>query len=322
MNDILVLAESHGGSISGVTLEIMNAARKIGDSLKSKVCVLVLESDIPENVQELAVHGADEITMKQHENLKGFINEAHKRIVCDHISKNAYNIILAGSTTMSRDFLPNVAAELGTDVMTDCAALDVSEKGELIARRPGMDGKTLSIVGVPGKIQIASMRQGVFEKRPLKVFEVKEIEIEPVPDSYFDNTELSLVSFYKASNNLIDLPDAKIIVAGGRGIKTKESFEFLYKLAALIGAKVGCTRPCVDAGFALPSQQIGQTGVFTNPEIYIGFGISGAVQHIVGIKHTKYFISINQDPKSEIFKHSTHGVVGDCNEILRELAER
>ena len=321
MNDILVLAESHGGSISGVTLEIMSAARTIADSLKSKVCVLVLESDIPENVQELAVHGADEITMKQHENLKGFTNEAHKRIVCDHISKNAYNIILAGSTTMSRDFLPNVAVELGTDVMTDCAALDVSEKGELIARRPGMDGKTLSIVGVPGKVQIASMRQGVLEKRPLKVFEAKEIEIEPVPDSYFDNTELSLVSFYKASNNLIDLPDAKIIVAGGRGIKTKESFDLLYKFAALIGAKVGCTRPCVDAGFALPSQQIGQTGVFTNPEIYIGFGISGAVQHIVGIKNTKYFISINQDPTSEIFKHSTHGVVGDCNEILRELAE-
>jgi Electron transfer flavoprotein, alpha subunit len=299
----------------------MSAARTIADSLKSKVCVLVLESDIPENVQELAVHGADEITMKQHENLKGFTNEAHKRIVCDHISKNAYNIILAGSTTMSRDFLPNVAVELGTDVMTDCAALDVSEKGELIARRPGMDGKTLSIVGVPGKVQIASMRQGVLEKRPLKVFEAKEIEIEPVPDSYFDNTELSLVSFYKASNNLIDLPDAKIIVAGGRGIKTKESFDLLYKFAALIGAKVGCTRPCVDAGFALPSQQIGQTGVFTNPEIYIGFGISGAVQHIVGIKNTKYFISINQDPTSEIFKHSTHGVVGDCNEILRELAE-
>jgi len=113
LNDILVIAESHDGSISGVSLEIMHVARTIADSLKSKVCVLLLDSDVPENVQELVVHGADKITMKQHEKLKYFTNEAHKRIVCDHISKNAYDMILAGSTTISRDFLPNVAVELG-----------------------------------------------------------------------------------------------------------------------------------------------------------------------------------------------------------------
>ena len=224
--------------------------------------------------------------------------------------------MLIGATNQGRDLAPRVAAALGTGLTADCTGLDINEKGQLAATRPTFGGQLMATILCKTFPQMATVRPNVFKVYREDSFVETEFVSCPVNISYVKN-RVELLDFKKTVDTVInDLDSAEIIVAGGKGLKNEKGFELLNRFAQKIGATVGATRGAVELGLAPVSVQIGQTGKTVSPKVYIACGISGAIQHTVGMTGSEYIIAINNDEDAPIFDIADTGIVGDVFEIL------
>ncbi len=259
-----------------------------------------------------------------------FENEAFANYSTDYYSKHLIDlvgvikpeILLIGATNQGRDLAPRVAASLGTGLTADCTGLDINDKGQLAATRPTFGGQLMATILCKTMPQMATVRPNVFKVYREDSFVDTEFVSCPVNISIMKN-RVELIEFKKTVDSIInELDSAEIIVAGGKGLKNEKGFELLKQFADSIGATIGATRGAVEMGLAPVSIQIGQTGKTVSPKVYIACGISGAIQHTVGMNGAKHIIAINNDETAPIFDIADTGIVGDIFEILPEYLKK
>lgn len=332
--EILIYAElTREGEILPVVLELANAARGLSEKLGGKcesdshqeqssvvksgveVNALVIGSELKD---QTPLKCFDKVYVVKDERLKNYSTEYYSKIAIDLLNEIKPQIVLIGATTQGRDLAPRISSALNTGLTADCTELDINEKGQLAATRPTFGGNLMATILCKNMPQMATVRPKVLQpaKEPV-VKDTKFIDITPQIDNVIPKTELiEFIKGVQAAGKRID--ESEVIVAGGKGL-SPEGFKMLEELANLLGGAVGASRAAVDAGWVDHSIQVGQTGKTVTPKIYIACGISGAVQHVVGMNSSDKIIAINKDPKAPIFQVADVGIVGDVFEIVPEL---
>lgn len=319
-NNVWVIGEQRQGIIQPVTIELIGEGRKLANKLNKELIVILTGYDLEKNLENILHYNVDKVYYLKHKLLKDFSTEGITIAVSDLILEKKPEIVLIGATSLGRDIAPRIAGRIGTGLTADCTKLeiDVIDK-RILQTRPAFGGNLMATIICPkNRPQMSTIRPGVMEKAEYHEKIYGEIEtIIPNLSSEMIRTEfLRIIPFEK---KIINLADAKIIVSGGRGLKSPKGFELLQKLADKLGGEIGASRAAVDNGWVEHSHQVGQTGTTVRPTLYIACGISGAIQHLAGMSNSKYIIAINKDPKAPIFKICDYGIIGDLYEIVPEI---
>lgn len=316
---VWVFAEQREGELQKVSLELLGEGRKIADKLGVKLTALLLGKDIKGLANTLGEHGADEVIVADHDELEHYTTDGYTKVICDLASERKPGILFIGATFIGRDLGPRVAARLSTGLTADCTQLDVVvENGDLLATRPAFGGNLMATIACPDhRPQMATVRPGVFSKIEEKnaSFEVEEVEVKLTSS----DIRTKVVEIVKEAKEVEDISEADFIVAGGRGLGSKENFDKLYELAEVVDGSVAASRGAIDKGWIERDYQVGQTGKTVRPSIYIACGISGAIQHAAGMQDSDMIIAINKDESAPIMKMADYAIVGDVNKVLPEL---
>jgi electron transfer flavoprotein alpha subunit len=318
---IIVVGESTGQNVHHVTYELSSKAAELAKKIDAKVIVLLpgyTINRIP--IEKLFKTGADKVVVIDNENLK-FLNDIHfVRNIEAFLKEESPKIVLTGATPQGRSIIPKLAIKLGAGLTADCTELDIEDGTNLLLQtRPAFGGNLMATIKTPNRLpQMATVRPKVFK---INETYTKEVNIEY--RNYIDgNSDIKIIEAVKSMEELINLADADIIVSGGRGLGKKENFSLIYELADKLGAAVGASRPTVDAEWISYAHQVGQTGTTVSPKIYFAIGISGAIQHQVGMKSSDYIIAINKDINAPIFNIADYGIVGDLFEVVPKLIKK
>ena len=320
--DVYVIGECLDGRLHPVTLELMGEGRKLANQLKRHLGVILLGDDMDEPLEHLQNYDADVIYHLKHPLLKDFSTEGYVKVLNDFIRGNKPEIVLIGATSYGRDIAPRLAGRLGTGLTADCTKLEIDPAdGKLLQTRPAFGGNLMATIICPkNRPQMSTVRPGVME-RAHKLAEGKAHLVTVIPELELEDIRVALVEKKPPAKKQVNLIDARVVVSGGRGLKTPEGFRLIEELADVLGGEVGSSRACVDAGWISHAHQVGQTGTTVRPEIYIACGISGAIQHLAGMSEADYIVAINKDPEAPIFKVCDYGIVGDLYEILPAMIE-
>ena len=320
-NGVWVFAEHRNGKIAQVALELLGTGRKLADVLGVDLTAVLFGSSEKE-ARELIRWGADRVLYAEHPLLNTFNDEPYSRLMISLIMEHKPEIVLAGATAIGRSFLPRVAGRLKTGLTADCTALEIDEEtGNLLQIRPAFGGNIMATILCPeSRPQMATVRPRVMKKNVYNPERTGNIIHVPV-DNLTSRTKV-LDTVNEISESMVNLHDAEIIVSGGRGLGGPKGFEILRELATLLGGTVGSSRAAVDEGWIPYRHQVGQTGKTVCPKIYIACGISGAVQHLVGMQSSDIIIAINKNSEAPIFNVATYGIVGDLYEVVPHLIKK
>ncbi len=325
MSNILLYAEvTKENFLHTVLFELAYKAQELSKKLDNAdvSALLICKTGLAEEFKEAFINsGFDYVYIAEDDRLANYSTELYSKIAIDIIKEIKPEIILVGATTQGRDLAPRISASLHTGLTADCTGLDINEKGQLAATRPTFGGKLMATILCKTMPQMATVRPKVFKPAPENIVkDTKFIYIKPDIDNI--KTKVEFIEFVKGLNTSInELDSAQIIVAGGKGLKNEAGFELLKNFAESIGGCVAASRGAVDMGLAPVDIQIGQTGKTVTPKLYIACGISGAIQHIVGMQESDKIIAINTDAKAPIFDICDCGYVGDAFEILPKLTK-
>jgi electron transfer flavoprotein alpha subunit len=320
---VWVFAEQRNSVLAGVAHELLGKGRELADQLKTELSAVLLGYRLNGLAEELIAFGADQVICIDDPALEHFRDERYSEALSYLADKYLPEIILAGATVMGRSFIPRVAINLNTGLTADCTGLAIDEEsGNLYQTRPAFGGNIMAtIVTANNRPQMATVRHKVMN--PLARDDSRSGAV--IREEYnFELTEdrSSFVRFEKEKTNLINITDANVIVAGGRGIKDAKNFAMIEELAEALDGAVGASRAAVDSEWIAYSHQVGQTGKTVKPSIYIAVGISGAIQHLAGMSSADYIVAINKDPDAPIFKVADLGIVGDLFEVIPKLIKR
>lgn len=317
---ILIYAQlTREGYIHTVFFELLDKAKELAQKLGGVDvnAVIFAPVGVTESFKEAFQNrGVNKVYYFEGDEFKNYSTEYYSKLLVDLVGVVKPEILLIGATNQGRDLAPRVSAALGTGLTADCTGLDINEKGQLAATRPTFGGQLMATILCKTYPQMATVRPNVFKINPVDTYVETELISCPVNISYL-NKHVELLDFKKTVESEInDLDSAEVIVAGGKGLKNAKGFELLYSFAKKLGATVGATRGAVEMGLAPATIQIGQTGKTVKPKVYIACGISGAVQHTIGMTGSEHIIAINNDENAEIFDIADTGIVGDLFEIL------
>ncbi|MGM8305589.1 electron transfer flavoprotein subunit alpha/FixB family protein [Clostridium perfringens] len=318
-NGVWVFAEQREGQLQKVSLELLGEGRKIADKLGSKLTALLIGNKVQNLVEDLSRHGADEVLVVDAPELEHYTTDGYTKAICELANDKKPNIIFIGATFIGRDLGPRVAARLETGLTADCTSLDVDvESGDLLATRPAFGGNLMATIVCPDhRPQMATVRPGVFEKLPLGENDatVENVEIK------FNSNDIrtKIVEIIKEHKDIVDISEANVLVAGGRGIGSEENFKMLKELAEVMNGSIAASRAAVEKGWVDKDYQVGQTGKTVRPNIYIACGISGAIQHAAGMQDSDMIIAINKDANAPIMKIADYAIVGDVNKVVPEF---
>ncbi len=306
--NVLVVTETSDGDLRPVSLELVTAGKHVAAATGGSVIALVMGSGINAATAALSGAGVDQVLVADDTRLAHFTSESATAVLVAAIQHVSPGIVLIPGTTSGRDFAPRAAARLGVGLAADCVDLSV-EDGNLVAIRPVLGGKVQTAVRMPGSHpQMATVRPGSFEKAASgggnAPTEQLSVALSP------DDLRVTVTGTAEAEAGTASLDSASVIVAGGRGLKEPDKFSLIEDLAGALNAAVGASRAVVDAGWRPHHEQVGQTGRTVSPKLYIAVGISGAVQHLVGMQGSETIVAINRDPDAPIFKIASFGIVG------------
>ena len=313
---VWVFAEQHKGGISSVSFELLGEGRKLADKRKAKLSAVFIGHGIKDKAKELIAHGADIVYVADDPALKDFNDDSYSAVLTTLAALHKPEIILAGATAIGRSFFPKVAAKLYTGLTADCTVLDIDpETGNLHQTRPAFGGNILATIVTPHhRPQMATVRHKVMKKAERNAS--RKGDIVEVKFTTAGDVRTRVLKTVEEVSETVNISEADIIVAGGRGMGTAKNFHLLEELAKTLGGAVGATRGAVDEGWIPYSHQVGQTGKTVCPKLYIAAGISGAIQHLAGMQSSDVIIAINKDPNAPIFSVATYGIVGDALEVL------
>jgi len=321
--NIWVWAEQKQGKISSVVLETLGVARSLAEKRKSEVWGVLLLEKNDEQAQELITHGADKVILVENPALKFFTDEIYARLLFELASEYKPEAILGGATFYGKALFPRLAVKLHTVVAADCTVLKINpDTGDITATRPCYGGNVLAEVGFDElRPQILTIRPKAGKELPPDTNRKGEIIKKEFPAEKLQ-ARTKTKEMVKEAAQAVNLAEADIIVSGGRGLKGPENFHLVKELAEALGGAMGASRAVVDAGWVPYAHQVGQTGRTVNPKLYIACGISGAIQHLVGMQSSRIIVAINKDKDAPIFKVATYGIVGDVFEFLPALSKK
>lgn len=333
--DIWVFAEQRSGEIMPVARELLGEARRLARVLNCSVGAVICGENIQGLAEELAEAGADSVYLADAPELKNYTTDAYTRVIGDAIERFKPQVVLLGATHIGRDLGPCLAVRCRTGLTADCTQLEIdTDTGLLNMTRPAFGGNLMATIKCPNhRPQMATVRPGVMKKLTLEekeeILKEKEEIAENSGISYIHlrpsfkegDIRTEVLEIVKEVKEKVSLTEAKIIVAGGMGLGGPEGFRLLEDFASLLGAEVGASRACVDAGWIEPSRQIGQTGVSVKPAVYFACGISGAIQHLAGMQDSDFIVAININEDAPIFETADYGIVGDLYQVIPAVME-
>lgn len=321
---VFVFAEQVDNQITPVSFELLAKARELAAKLECEVVALLLGDKVENLVQPLFSYGANKVILCEDPALAQYRTEPYTHAISTMIRQYKPQIAIFGATSIGRDLAPRIAGRIHTGLTADCTALDIEDETKrFMMTRPAFGGNLMATIVCPEfQPVMATVRPGVIVKRipdPNASGEVIRFELDFVENDCYTKI-LDIIK--KEASTKHNIQDAKILVAGGRGMKGPEGFEILQELADVLGGEVASSRAAVDAGWQDKARQVGQTGKTVRPNLYIACGISGAIQHLAGMEESDYIVAINKDPDAPIFNVADVGIVGDLHRIVPMLTEK
>ncbi len=318
---VWVFAEQREGKVASVAYELLGVGRRLADDRREELCAVLLGAPESEG-RELIKWGADRVFLSEDPIYGKFNDEPYAQLLSLLVREHRPGIVLAGATPIGRSFIPRVAARLRTGLTADCTSLEIDkESGNLLQVRPAFGGNIMATILCPNnRPQMATVRPRVMKRGIYE--EGRKGEIIHVDTKGLSSRTKVLDTIKEVSDIAVNLQEAEIIVSGGRGLGSEKGFVMLRELAEVLGGTLGASRAAVDEGWIAYSHQVGQTGKTVCPRIYIACGISGAVQHLVGMQSSDIIIAINKNPEAPIFSVATYGIVGDVYEIVPMLIKK
>lgn len=320
---VWVFIEQNEGVIANVSLELLGAGRKLADKLETPLAGVLLGHGIKNLCQQVIDYGADEVYVIDDEILENYRTESYMKGVIKLCLTYKPEIFLYGATSNGKDLASAVATDLSTGLTADTTMLDVEVENRLLeASRPAFGGNIMAtILCKKHRPQMATVRPKVMKALEPEKNRIGKI-IEETIDLKEEDMRTRVLQIVKNINKKVNLSEAHIIVAGGKGMIDEKGFQLIHQLADVLGGSVGASRDVVEAGWISHDHQVGQTGETVTPKIYFAIGISGAIQHVVGMKNSEFIFAINNDPNAPIFDVATYGIVGDALEIVPELIKQ
>ncbi len=315
-----VFIEQRNGNPARVSLELLGTGRMLADMLNGDVTAILIGESVSELAKELIYWGADTVIVADDPIAGEYRTEVYTRIIADQALRRRPEVLLVGATPMGRDLAPRIAARLRTGCTADCTELEIDkETGVLVATKPYFGRNLMADIVCPcQRPQMVTVRPGVMELKDRdrdRKGELIHIDV----DLREEDTRVTVLDTIRASPGDICLEEAEKVVAAGMGVGNREGFELVRELAELLGAQLGATSLPVDEGWISEDHKIGQTGKTIRPKLYIGCGVSGAIQHSAGMINSELIVAINTNPNAEIFQFADYGIIGDVNEIVPAL---
>ncbi|AST06550.1 electron transfer flavoprotein subunit alpha/FixB family protein [Anoxybacillus flavithermus] len=312
---VLTLAEVRDGALRNVSFEAISAAKTIAEG--GEVVAVVVGASVRSLANELIAYGADRVIVVEHEKLATYTSDGYAQALQAVVEQEKPEGLVFGHTALGKDLSPKLAAKWQSGLVSDVVAVEATG-GNIVFTRPIYSGKAFEKKIVTDGLMFVTVRPN-----NIAPLEKDESRTGAVVDVQVDIKDLRTIvrDIVRKTAEGVDLSEAKVIVAGGRGVKSAEGFEPLKELANVLGGAVGASRGACDAGYCDYSLQIGQTGKVVTPDLYIACGISGAIQHLAGMSNSKVIVAINKDPEANIFKVADYGIVGDLFEVVPLLTE-
>lgn len=312
---VLVLGEVKDNALRNVSFEVIAAAKTISGG--AEVTALLIGDDVKGYANELAQYGADRVLIVEDAKLAQYTSDGYSQAFMAVYEQEQPDAIVMGHTAQGKDLSPKIATKIDAGLISDVTSIE-GEGDDAVFVRPIYSGKAFEKVKITDGLTFVTVRPNNIA--PLEKDEGKSADAESVSADIVDLRSV-IKDVVRKSTDGVDLSEAKVIVAGGRGVKGAEGFEPLQELATLLGGAVGASRGACDAEYCDYSLQIGQTGKVVTPDLYFAVGISGAIQHVAGMSNSKIIVAINKDPEAEIFKIADYGIVGDLFEVMPILIE-
>lgn len=319
---VWIVAEHLNGEVHSVSYELLGVGRTLADKLGVELAAILIGDQLQDAAQQLIGYGADRVHLVEHPALTPFNDESHSKVLTELIRQKKPEILLGGATAMGRSFIPRVAVAVETGLTADCTGLDIGEDGLLYQTRPAFGGNVMATILCPNRRpQMATVRPMVMKK---PVFdEQRQGEVEPfTPSQEAVTSRVTVVDTVIQEQETARLAEADVVVTGGRGLQKAENFDVIEDLALLLDGAVGATRSVVDEGWKAYSHQVGQTGKTVSPKLYLACGVSGAIQHVVGMQGSEIIVAVNKDPEAPIFDIVNYGVVADLFEFLPAFVKK
>jgi len=320
---IMIYAEYRHGKVAPVSFELLGIGRQLADQQKVPLSAVLLGSAMDGAAEDLVSYGADVVYRVDDPALEFFTDEIYGNILEDVIREHKPEIVLAGATAIGRSFIPLVATALATGLTADCTQLAIRpEDGVLLQTRPAFGGNIMATIECPyTRPQMATVRPRVMKTTTPDPDRRGDI-IDYRPQAERLQSRVRVLRNVLEEQDQVNITEGDIIVAGGRGLDNEKGFELIRRLADTVGGAVGASRAAVDSAWIQYPHQVGQTGKTVNPKLYIACGISGAIQHVVGMQSSETIVAINKDPHAPIFDVATYGIVGDLFEVVPKLIEK
>ncbi len=320
---ILVFAEYRHGTIASVAYELLGIGRKLADQRGVELAAVVLGGAVSECANDLIAAGADRVLVAEHPELEQFREDIYAGILEKVIREQKPEVVLAGATAIGRSVIPSVATAINAGLTADCTRLEIRESdGMLLQTRPAFGGNIMATIECPQtRPQMATVRPKVMAPAVPDSSRHGQVLVVELPEALLQS-RLQVLETVINTEDQVNIQEVEALVAGGRGLDSAKGFALLRELAEELGGTVAASRAAVDAGWIPYAHQVGQTGKTVSPKIYIACGISGAVQHAVGMQSAEVVVAINRDKDAPIFDIATYGVVGDLYEVVPRLIQR
>lgn len=320
--DVWVFCEQKKGAIQTISFELLGEGKKLAKKLGVKLCAVMLGHGIESKIEELSARGADKIYIVDAPELKSYQDDPYTNVLVKLVKEYKPEILLCGATTIGRSMISRVAINIDAGLTADCTGLDIDEKERLLLQtRPAFGGNIMATIITPNhRPQMSTVRHKVMKEAEIHKGHKAEVIRKTYPADIL-KSRTTLLDIVEEIEETVNLTEADIIVSGGRGLAAPENFALVKELAKVLNAAVGSSRSAVDAGWIPYSHQVGQTGKTVCPKLYIACGISGQIQHLIGMQSAKVIVAINKDPDAPIFKVATYGIVGDLFEVLPALTK-
>ncbi|MFI5137611.1 MAG: electron transfer flavoprotein subunit alpha/FixB family protein [Sphingobacteriales bacterium] len=312
---VLVYTENSDGKFKKSTFEAVSYARAVADQNNTSLTAISIGDVSQAELALIGNYGADKILNVSNEKLKNFVNQAYASVIAEAAKKQGATIIVLSNSFSGRGLAPRLGVKLEAGVVDGAVSLPDQGEGKFRVKKTAFSGKAFAIVELTSANKIISLTPNAYKiVETASKASIEDFSIDVKPSDF-----AAVIKEIVRSADKVSLPDADIVVSGGRGLKGPENWGMIEELAGLLGAALACSKPVSDAGWRPHSEHVGQTGIAVSPNLYIAIGISGAIQHLAGVSSSKVIVVINKDADAPFFKVADYGIVGDAFEVVPEL---
>jgi electron transfer flavoprotein alpha subunit len=312
---VLIYAENTGGKFKKSIFEAVSYARAIADKNNTSLTAISIGDVSKDELAALGKYGDNKVLNVAGDKLKNFVNQAYASIIAEAVKKEGADIVVLSNTFSGRGLAPRLGVKLEAGVADGAVALPDQDNGKFTVKKTAFSGKAFAVVELTSTNKVIALIPNSYKVVETSgTAQVEDFSIEPKESDF-----RAMLKEIVRSTDKVSLPDAEIVVSGGRGLKGPENWGMIEELAGLLGAATACSKPVSDAGWRPHSEHVGQTGIAISPNLYIAIGISGAIQHLAGVSSSKVIVVINKDAEAPFFKVADYGIVGDAFEVVPKL---